>query len=177
MALNYLHDIANGIADIVNVVVEVPKGSRNKYEYEYEEGVFRLDRVLFSPFFYPVDYGFVPRTWYEDDDPLDAMVLVRHPTFTGCVLEARVIGMLHMEDEHGIDDKLLLVPTGDPSYRQTGSLIDVPSPILDEIAHFFKHYKDLEGKTVVVGGWYEKEEALKALSKAKSLYEGKFGKR
>ncbi len=172
--MNYLHDLISGSDDIVNAVIEVPKGSRNKFEYEYKQGVFRLDRVLFSPFFYPVDYGFIPQTWYEDEDPMDAIVLVRDSTFTGCVLEARVIGMLRMEDEHGVDDKLLMVPTGDPSYKDVKDLVDVPSAILDEIAHFFRRYKELEGKPVELGGWYEKDDGMKALEKARQLYKEKF---
>ncbi|RME80016.1 MAG: inorganic diphosphatase [Methanobacteriota archaeon] len=173
--MNYLHDIGNGSGDITNVVVEVPMGSRNKYEYENAEGVFRLDRVLFSPFHYPVDYGFVPKTWYDDNDPIDAMVLVRMPTFTSCVFEARVIGALRMKDEKGIDDKLLLVPTGDPTFKDIKDITDVSSAVLDEIKHFFQRYKDLEGKEVSVEGWFDKNEALEILEKARRMYGEKFG--
>jgi inorganic pyrophosphatase len=172
--MNLLHDLSSGSDDLVNVVIEIPKGSRNKYEYNKEEGVFRLDRVLYSPFHYPVDYGFIPQTWYEDNDPLDAMVLVREPTFPGCVLEARIIGGLRMRDEKGIDDKVLTVPTGDPSYKDVKDITDVPSPILDEIAHFFKRYKELEGKEVTIEGWLSKADIMPLLGKARELYKVKF---
>jgi inorganic pyrophosphatase len=167
--LNLLHDLSNGSGDITNVVIEIPMGTRNKYEYEKTEGVFRLDRVLFTPFHYPVDYGFIPRTWYEDGDPLDAMVMTRFPTFPGCVIDA-----LRMKDDKGLDDKLLLVPTGDPSFKEHFSIIELPSAVLDEIAHFFQRYKELEGKSVTIDGWYEKEEALKMLEHARELYNKKF---
>ena len=172
--MNYLHDINSGSGDIINIVVEIPMGTRNKYEYDKEEGVFRLDRVLFSPFFYPTDYGFIPRTWYDDDDPLDAMLVVRNPTFVGCVIEARVVGLLRMEDDKGVDDKVLCVPTNDPSYENHKDLTDFPSAFLNEIAHFFKRYKELEGKEVKIIGWFEKEDALKAVEKAREMYTKKF---
>ncbi|MEM4295348.1 MAG: inorganic diphosphatase [Candidatus Anstonellales archaeon] len=174
--MNFLHDLSNGSGDITNVVIEIPTGTRNKYEYEKNEGVFRLDRVLFTPFHYPVDYGFIPQTWYDDNDPLDAMVLMRFPTFPGCVIEAKVIGALRMEDDKGIDDKLLLVPTGDPNFKDHDSLTDIPSAVLDEIAHFFQRYKELEGKTVRINGWFEKQDALKMLEHARNLYREKFKK-
>ena len=174
--MNLLHDISSGSGDMANVVVEVPMGSRNKYEYENEEGVFRLVRVLASPFHYPVDYGFIPRTWYEDNDPLDALVLTRLPTFPSCVLEARIIGVLRMKDEKGVDDKALFVPTGDPSFRDVHDITDMSSAVLDEISHFFQRYKDLEGMEVSVEGWFNKEDAVKILEKARDLYREKFGK-
>ena len=177
MFMNLLHDLPNGSDDLVMVVVEIPKGSRNKFEYDRDLGVFKLDRVLYSPFFYPFDYGFVPRTWYEDGDPIDAMVYSREPTFSGCVMECRVIGLLRMEDEHGVDDKLLLVPTGDPLYKDIQDITDMPSSYLEEVAHFFERYKDLEkGKASKVVGWFDKEEALKALAHARELYKEKFNK-
>ncbi len=175
--MNLLHDIENGMGEITNVVVEIPRGSRNKYEYNKEAEAFFLDRVLHSPFFYPVDYGFIPRTWYDDNDPLDAMIYVRDPTFTGCVVEVKIIGLLRMRDEKGIDDKLLGVPTGDPLFKDISNLEDVPSSFLDEVAHFFQRYKDLEkGKTSEVIGWLEKEDAVKALERAREMYKEKFKK-
>jgi inorganic pyrophosphatase len=175
MIRNLFHDISNGSGDITNVVIEVPSGTRNKYEYDKNELVFKLDRVLFTPFHYPIDYGFVPRTWYDDEDPLDAMIWMRFPTFPGCVIEGRIIGALRMEDDKGIDDKLFLVPTGDPSFKDYQSIIDVPSAFLDEIAHFFQRYKELEGKTVKIHGWFEKDEALKIIEHGRDLYLKKFG--
>ena len=176
--MNLLHDVSNGARDITNVVVEIPKGSRNKFEYDKAAGVFRLDRVLYSPFFYPVDYGFVPRTWYLDDDPLDAMIYTREPSFTGCVVEIRVIGLFRMKDEKGIDDKIIGVPTGDPIFEGIKDITDLPSAFLDEVSHFFARYKDLEkGKSSEVVGWFDKKDAVKALRKGKQLYEKKFGKK
>ncbi len=172
---NLFHKVPSGEGDIVNVVVEVPKGSRNKYEYDKEIEAIVLDRVLHSPFHYPVNYGFVPQTWYDDGDPLDAMVLARDPVMPATVVEARVIGLLRMKDEKGVDDKILTVPTGDPAFKGYKDLTDVESAILDEIAHFFERYKDLEkGKTSEVVGWYARDEALKALEYARKLYKEKF---
>ncbi len=169
--------ISNGEGAITNVVVEIARGSRNKYEYNKEFGSFVLDRVLHSPFFYPVDYGFVPRTWYEDEDPLDAMIYVREPTFPGCVVEVRVVGLLRMKDEKGVDDKILGVPTGDPLFKEVKDITDLPSSFLEEVAHFFERYKDLEkGKSSQVIGWFNKEEALNCLEKARKLYKERFEK-
>ena len=175
--MNLFHNVSNGSGEITNVVVEIPKGGRNKYEYNKEVEAFFLDRVLHSPFFYPVDYGFIPRTWYEDEDPLDAMIYVRDPSFTGCIVEIRAIALLRMKDERGIDDKLLGVPTGDPLFKNIVDLKDIPSSFLDEVAHFFQRYKDLEkGKTSEVVGWFGRDEALKAHKKSRALYKEKFEK-
>ncbi len=138
---------------IVNVVVEIPKGTRNKIEFDPELGVFRLDRVLYSPMQYPGDYGFVPGTLSPDGDALDVVVLVTDPTFTGCVLSARVIGVLEMRDEAGIDEKILAVPEGDPRFAETQELADLPQHLLKELEYFFEVYKDLEGKETAILGW------------------------
>ncbi|MEM4367023.1 MAG: inorganic diphosphatase [Candidatus Anstonellales archaeon] len=173
--MNLLKGISSGSGDVVNAVIEVPRGSRNKYEYDKEAGVVRLDRVLHSPFFYPTDYGFIPQTWYDDEDPLDIMVYTRDPTFPGCVVEARVIGMMRMEDEKGTDDKLIAVPTGDPLYADIQDITDLPSSLLEEIAHFFERYKDLEkGKSSKVKGWFDKKDALKVLEKGRRLFKKKY---
>ncbi len=174
--MNYLHDLPSGEGDVIYVVVEIPKGSRNKYEYDPKLGVFKLDRVLYSPFFYPVEYGFMAKSWYEDEDPLDVMVYIREPTFSGCVLKCRVVGLLRMKDEHGIDDKVLAVPVDDPIFEKVKEKDDVPPALLEEIAHFFKRYKDLEkGKHVEVIGWFGKEEAVKAVEKARRIYAERYG--
>lgn len=173
--MSLFHNISNGSDDITNIVIEIPKGSRNKYEYDKDSGAFVLDRVLYSPFFYPVDYGFVPKTWYDDNDPLDGMVHIRDPTFYGCVIEVKVLGMLRMKDEKGVDDKLLGVPTGDPIFQKYQDITDMPSSFLDEVSHFFQRYKDLEkGKSTEVIGWLNKDDALKALQRARKLYDEKF---
>jgi inorganic pyrophosphatase len=142
-----------GAPHIVNVVVEIPKGSRNKIEFDHDLEVFRLDRILHSPVHYPGDYGFIPGTYSPDGDPLDALVLVTDPTFTGCVLSARPIGVLLMTDEKGEDEKVLAVPERDPRYEEFSDLSDLPRHLLKELEHFFEVYKDLEGKETAVLGW------------------------
>lgn len=149
---------------IIQVVVEIPRGSRNKYEYDHETGRIRLDRVLFSPVHYPADYGFVPDTLAEDGDPLDALVLVSEPTFPGCLIETRVVGMLEMTDDKGHDQKLLTIPMGDPTWNHVDDLSGVPPHLLREIAHFFKVYKDLEGKEVDVKEWVDVAAARSAVA-------------
>jgi len=137
----------------IHVVVEIPKGSRNKYELDHETGRIRLDRMLFSPVHYPTDYGFVPDTLAEDGDPLDALVLLGEPTFPGCEIQARIVGMLDMADDKGPDQKLLVVPLTDPHWNHIYQIDQVPAHLLREIEHFFTVYKQLEDKTVESFGW------------------------
>ncbi|NLO90277.1 MAG: inorganic diphosphatase [Clostridia bacterium] len=151
----------------IEVFVEIPRGSNNKYEFDKEKGLFRLDRVLYSPVFYPADYGFIPDTLADDGDPLDAMVMTTFPTFPGCLIKARIIGMFIMEDEKGKDEKILGVPVHDPRFDNIKSLEDLEQHILKEFEHFFSVYKNLEGKEVIVRGWADKEEAMKTIEKAK----------
>lgn len=139
--------------EIVNVVIEIPARSTNKYEYDFDTGLMKLDRVLYSPLFYPCDYGFIPGTQYLDGDPIDVLVLLSHPTFPGCVMEAKPIGVLSMSDEKGPDEKVLCVCTKDPRYSNWTSLNDLNEHIRLEIVHFFEIYKTLEEKTVTVHGW------------------------
>jgi inorganic pyrophosphatase len=148
-------------------LVEIPKGSRNKYEYDHDMGVIKLDRFLFSSMVYPTDYGFIPDTLGQDSDPLDAMVLVSEPTFPGCVIDVKAIALFRMEDDKGIDDKVLCVPLTDPAWNTLETLDDVPSALRDEIAHFFSVYKDLEQKKVTVDGWYSREDALEEIEAAR----------
>ncbi len=176
--MNFLHEIPSGEGEVINVVVEIPKGSRNKYEFDPKLGTFKLDRVLHSPFFYPVEYGFMTQTWYEDNDPLDALIYIRDPTFTGCLMRVRPIGLFRMEDEHGIDDKVLCVPVDDPLFENIKDKDDIPQAFLDEVSHFFQRYKDLEkNKEVKVIGWFGKKEAMDAVEKARRMYKEKFGGR
>ena len=135
------------------MVVEIPKGSRNKYELDHETGRIRLDRMLFSPVHYPTDYGFVPDTLAEDGDPLDALVLLGEPTFPGCEIQGRIVGMLDMADDKGPDQKLLVVPLTDPHWNHIHGIEQVPSHLMREIEHFFMVYKQLEDKTVETFGW------------------------
>ncbi len=147
-------------SDVIDVFVEVPMGSRNKYEYDPETGRFELDRMLFSAVHYPGDYGFIPDTLAEDGDPLDAIVVLGEPTFPGCYIPSRVIGIMYMRDEEGPDEKILAVPESDPRWHHIQRLKDVPDHILNEVQHFFSIYKDLEQKFSRVEGWSEKEDAL-----------------
>ena len=148
-------------------LVEIPKGSRNKYEYDHDMDVIKLDRFLFSSMVYPTDYGFIPETLGQDGDPLDAMVLVSEPTFPGCVIDVKAIALFRMEDDKGIDDKVLCVPLTDPAWNTLETLDDVPGALRDEIAHFFSVYKDLEQKKVTVDGWYSKEDAIVEIAESR----------
>ncbi len=136
-----------------DVVIEIPKGQRNKYEMDHETGRIRLDRMLFTSTRYPADYGFVEHTLADDGDPLDALVLVDAPSFPGCVMEVRPIGMLEMTDQGLGDEKVLCVGKGNPRYKDVWNFSEIYPHMLREITHFFAIYKDLEGKRVEVKGW------------------------
>ena len=141
------------MAETVRVIVEIPKGSRNKYEMDHETGRIRLDRTLYASVHYPADYGFIEGTLGEDSDPLDALVLVSEPTFPGCEIDARPVGVFKMRDDKGIDHKVLCVPISDPLWRSITDLKEVPPHLLDEIEHFFNVYKVLEHKETFTEGW------------------------
>ena len=158
---------------IVEAFIEIPKGSSNKYEYDLERKVFVLDRALFSPMYYPADYGFVPYTLAEDGDPLDIMVIMSNPTFPGCLIESRVIGMFLMEDEKGKDEKIISVPVSDPRYEDIQTIENMGAHLKKEFEHFFSEYKQLEGKEVHVKGWAGVEEALKAIETSKENFKNK----
>jgi inorganic pyrophosphatase len=151
------------------VLVEIPGGSRNKYEYDEELGGIVLDRRLFTAMAYPSDYGFVEGTLAEDGDPLDALVLVSDPTFPGCRIRVRPIGVFRMSDEKGPDEKLLCVPDGDPSWARVHDIHDVTAELRDEIEHFFQRYKDLEPtKQTETRGWGNRDEAAEILAAARA---------
>jgi len=176
--MNWLHDIEPGpeVPEVVNVIIEIPKGSQNKYEYDKKNNIIKLDRVLYSPFHYPGDYGFIPRTHCEDGDPLDGIILVTEPSYPGVLIEARPVALLKMVDTGEPDDKILLVPAEDPRFEAVKDINDVPKHILDEIAHFFKRYKELQGKEVVINGWKGAAEAKRMVEHSMDLYKRKFGK-
>jgi inorganic pyrophosphatase len=143
-----------------DVVIEIPKGQRNKYEVDHETGRVRLDRYLYTAMAYPTDYGFIENTLGEDGDPLDALVLLPQPLFPGVIVEARPVGMFQMVDEAGGDDKVLCVPAGDPRWDHISDIADVSSFELDAIKHFFVHYKDLEpNKYVKAADWVGRADA------------------
>ncbi len=149
----------------VNTIIEIPRGSTNKYEYDPATNLFRLDRVLYSPLFYPFDYGFIPSTHYIDGDPLDVLVMIYHPTFPGCHVEARPIGVMEMSDEKGPDEKILCVASNDPRFGYRKHYTDISHHTIKEITHFFQVYKDLEHKEVEVLGWHGPELAYELIQK------------
>lgn len=137
----------------IDAIVEIQQGGSNKYEYDPRVGLFRLDRVLYSAVHYPMAYGFIPGTLADDGDPMDILVMTRSPTFTGCIIEASPIGVFRMEDEKGVDEKIISIPVVDPRYTEITSLEDMRPHYLREIEHFFSIYKELEGKEVNILGW------------------------
>ena len=150
-----------------DVVVEIPKGSRNKYEVDHVTGRVYLDRVLFTSFVYPVDYGFFENTLGLDGDPLDALVLLEVPVYPGVGVKVRAVGVLNMSDEAGSDAKIVVVPYKDPRWQHIQDLDDVPQQVRNEIEHFFRRYKDLEpGKFVNIDGWGDAAEAEKIVQDA-----------
>jgi inorganic pyrophosphatase len=150
---------------LINVLIEIPAGSKNKYEFDKDMAAFALDRVLYSSVQYPYDYGFVPNTLADDGDPLDGMVLMDQPTFPGCVITARPIGMLEMIDGGDRDEKILCVPDKDPRYANVRSLKDVAQHRLDEIAEFFRTYKNLEKKVTEILGWQDIDQVAPLVEK------------
>ena len=154
-----------------DVLVEIPKGERNKYEVDHETGRIRLDRMLFTSTAYPADYGFIENTLGQDGDPLDALVILKSPTFPGCLIECRAIGMFRMSDEKGRDDKVLCVPARDPRREHLRDIHHLAEFERLEIQHFFEVYKDLEpGKFVNPGEWVGKEHAFKLIDEAKARF-------
>ncbi|WP_338731684.1 inorganic diphosphatase [Mangrovimonas cancribranchiae] len=153
-----------------DVLIEIPKGSRNKYEYDFELKKIRFDRMLFSSMMYPGDYGFIPETLALDGDPLDVLIMGHQPTFPVCVMEVKPIGVFHMADEKGPDEKLICVPVSDPIWNRYEDLSQLNPHRIKEIEHFFKVYKDLEKKKVDVGGWGDAKEAIEIYNKCVERY-------
>jgi inorganic pyrophosphatase len=161
----------------VMAFIEIPRGSRNKYEYDEQSGRFVLDRVLYSSVHYPTDYGFITETLAEDGDPLDVLVLVQEPTFPGCIIPARLLGGLDMHDEKGSDFKVLAVPIGDPRFAHVRSLADIGEHWLREIETFFDTYKLLEPKQTEVLGWHEFEETRQVVATCRDRFRAVRGER
>jgi inorganic pyrophosphatase len=157
--------------EVVEAMIEIPRGSRNKIEYDHVRHVFRLDRVLYSSVHYPTDYGFIPDTLSEDGDPLDVLVLVHEPTFTGCVVPVRPIGVLDMRDEKGPDHKILAVPIGDPRFDEVRDIGHLSAHWLREIENFFQTYKTLEDKFTEVVGWEGVEAAWVVIEAGQAAYQ------
>ncbi|SDF08540.1 inorganic pyrophosphatase [Thermus arciformis] len=167
--------VGKGAPEVVHMVIEVPRGSGNKYEYDPDLGVVKLDRVLPGAQFYPGDYGFIPSTLAEDGDPLDGLILSTYPLLPGVVVEVRVVGLLLMEDEKGGDAKILGVVHEDQRLEHIRDIGDVPEGVKQEIQHFFETYKALEakkGKWVRVTGWRGREAALEEVRACMARYQG-----
>ncbi len=173
MASNELaHDQIRGgrEQEWVEAMIEIPRGSRNKYEYDHERGVFRLDRVLYSSMHYPTDYGFLPATLSGDGDPLDVLVVVDEPTFPGCLMRVRPIGTLIMIDEKGEDEKILAVPVDDPRFRGILDLPDLAEHWQREISAFFRTYKELQGVQTDVRDWSPAEAAWHVIEECQERF-------
>lgn len=170
--MNLWHDIPPGpdVPEIVHAVIEIPKGSRNKYELDKQLGTIKLDRVLYSSLHYPSDYGIIPQTFYDDGDPLDIMVMVTEPTFPGCVIAARPIGLWKMLDKGARDYKIMAVPANDPMFGHCKDISDLPPHFLKEVHHFFQVYKDLEGQRVEPLGWEDAKSAKQEVLRGIEMY-------
>ena len=177
--INAWHDIPAGAnpPERLTTVIEIPTGSRNKYELDKDTGMIKLDRVLYSAVHYPGDYGFVPRTLHEDGDPLDMLVDVNEPTFPGCLIEVRPIGVLKLLDRGEPDDKILGVPISDPYHEEYYDIADLPAHYLREVEHFFQIYKDLEGKRIQILGWEKSDVAARIVTESIDRYAAKYGKK
>lgn len=173
--MNLWHDVPFGTSfDELNLIVEIPTGSQNKYELDKDYGIIKLDRVLYSPLHYPGDYGFIPQTLGEDNDPLDGIVMMNFPTYPGTLMSVRPLGMLRMVDQGENDEKILCVPVDDVRFEHVTKLSDVAQPVLDEFAHFFQVYKELENKEVIINGWADLEETQKCIQAGIDRYNEKF---
>jgi inorganic pyrophosphatase len=167
-----LYDIDPGpdCPEIVRMIVEIPKNSGNKYEYDGKLGVFRLDRALYSPMHYPGDYGFIPGTLADDGDPLDVLALVEEPSFTGCMIEVRPVGILNMVDNEEADQKIIAVPNRNPRYDEVHTMDQIFPHVRREIEHFFTIYKELEGKKTEMRGWGRPMEAREVIVKSRKAH-------
>lgn len=168
--MNLLHDIPAGSGDSMNVIIEIPRGVKNKYEIDKETGLIKLDRVNHTAQAYPFDYGFVPQTLWDDGDALDVVLLTTEPLFPGLLLEARPVGIMHMIDGGEADEKVIAVPAGDPRFKDVKDIKDVNQHTLKEISHFFATYKQLQEKVVEVGEFEGVDAAKSAFDRAVKLY-------
>ena len=167
-----LYDLDPGpeTPEVVRMIVEIPKNSANKYEYDGNLGVFRLDRALYSPMHYPGDYGFIPGTLAEDNDPLDVITLVEEPSFPGCLIEVRPVGILYMVDKNENDQKVLSVPHRNPRYESIHTVDQVFNHVRRELEHFFEIYKELQGSKARIDGWGGPKEARRQIMSSRQMY-------
>lgn len=174
--MNYWHDIASGTVDELNVIIEIPKGSKNKYEIDKKTGLIALDRALHTAQDYPFDYGFVPQTLWDDGDALDVVLLTTYPLYPGILVKARPVGIMRMVDSGESDDKILAVPVADPRFDDVKDITDLNKHTLKEISHFFTTMKALQNKVITVGGFEGKAAVAGAFDHAQKLYKEKFQK-
>lgn len=171
MSMNLLHDVAPGTAEAMNVIIEIPKFSKNKYEIDKETGLIALDRVMHTAQDYPFDYGFVPQTLFDDGDALDVVLLTTYPLAPGILVKARPVAIMEMTDGGERDDKVLAVPVDDPRFAEVQDLADVNKHFIKEMTHFFETYKKVQNKEVSVGKWHGKAEAMAAFTRSRASYE------
>jgi len=164
-------EVGSGAPAVVNAVIEITKGSKVKYELDKKSGLIMVDRILYGPFAYPENYGFIPKTYCEDGDPLDMVLICNEPLYPRTLAECRVIGAMEMLDNGEMDDKIIGVLTKDPFYKKIQDISDLPSVLLDELKEFFQIYKNLEKKSVQVKDFYNKEKAQQLVKDALLLYE------
>lgn len=168
--MNLLHDIPAGTADVMNVIIEIPKFSKNKYEIDKETGIIALDRVMHTAQDYPFDYGFVPQTLFDDGDALDVVLLTTHPLMPGILVKARPVAIMEMIDGGDRDDKVVAVPVDDPRFAEVQDLADLNKHFVKEMSHFFETYKKIQNKEVSVGEWHGKAVAREAFTKSVEAY-------
>jgi inorganic pyrophosphatase len=174
---NPWHDVSPGhdLPGIVNGIIEIPKGTRAKYELDKDSGLLRLDRVLYSSVYYPANYGFIPQSYCDDKDPLDILILSQIDVVPMCIVPAKVIGVMRMLDNGEADDKIIAVAAGDPSVSHINDISELPSHFISEMRNFFEDYKKLEKKTVVVEDFLDRQTAIRILQESFKMYQEKFG--
>ena len=176
-SFNPWHPVSPGnkLPEFVNGIIEIPKGTRAKYELDKESGLLKLDRVLYSSVYYPANYGFIPQSFCDDHDPLDILILSQIDVVPMCIVEAKVIGVMRMLDNGGADDKIIAVAAGDPSVSHIQDISELPAHFISEMRSFFEDYKKLENKTVVVEDFLNRTTAMKILQDSCKLYQEHFG--
>jgi inorganic pyrophosphatase len=166
--------IGDNAPQIVKAVIEIPENTRVKYELDKSTGLLKMDRVLYASIYYPLNYGLVPQTYFDDGDPLDILVMCSLEIHPLCIVDAKVIGIMHMQDENGIDDKILSVAANDPAFHHINDITDVAAHQMNQLKHFFKGYKTLENKKVEVGNMFGRDKACECINHSMELYKQKF---
>ncbi len=172
--MNLLHDIDPGDSEVVHAIIEVPRGSKNKYEIDKKTGLIALDRAMHTAQDYPIDYGFVPQTLWDDDDALDIAIITTYPLYPGVLVRARMVGVMRMFDDGESDYKVLSVPVDDPRFDEVKDIGDVNKHTILEIEHFFTTYKKIQNKVVTIDGIGDVVEAKKAFERSRDMYRKKF---